>query len=162
MNMIVANDHEIPCAARSNTIQEKDGMAFVNEYISEADIEKYGIKELDEKFRKGHYKPDWTIDHERDIYLRYLHNEREEHSNRRTYYFYWKGNLLFVTVDLIDAKGERGSEQWSSYKMWRMDIPDALKLREAEIISDLKDAFLAWKGGGVYSTATQYTATFDF
>ena len=137
-------------------------MAFVNEYISEADVEKYGTKELDEKFRKMERKPHWTVDHERNIYLRYLHNEREEHSNRLTYYFYWKDTLMMVTVDLEDAGGAEDAEQWVSYKMWRMGIPEKLKQYEAEIVADLKEAFTALKYGGVHSTATKFTATFDF
>ena len=127
--------------------QEDNNMAFVNEYISEADVEKYGIKELNEKFRKPNPSPDWTVDHERGIYLRYLHSEREEHSNRLTYYFYWKGTPLMVTVDIDGGGGARDAEQWISYKMWRMEIPESLKPHEAQIIADLKEAFIAEKGG---------------
>ena len=47
-------------------------MGFINEYISESDIKKYDIKALDEKYYKAHYEPSWTVDHERDIYLRYM------------------------------------------------------------------------------------------
>lgn len=136
-------------------------MAFVNEYISEADIEKYGIKELDEKFGKGHYKPHWTLDRERDIYLRHLHNEREEHSNRLTFYFYWKGTSLMATFDL-DGGGVRDGEQWRSFSLRRMEIPEKIKQQKVEMIADLKEALTAERVGGVYSTATKFTATFDF
>lgn len=125
-------------------------MAFVNEYISEADIEKYGIKELNLKFRKPNPKPDWTVDHEREIYLRYLYSGREEFSNRHTYCFYWKGTPLMVTLDLIDAGGERGAEQWRNYSLWRIDIPDTIKSNETEILSDLKEALNAERGGRVF------------
>jgi hypothetical protein len=147
---------------REPAYQKKDEMVFVNDYISEADIEKYKIKKLDERFRKMEHRPHWTVDHERDIYLRYLHNEREEHSNRLTYYFYWKSNLLIVTVDLVDTGGSEDAEQWVDYKMWRVEMPEALKSHKAEIIADLKEAFTALKYGGVHSTATKFTATFDF
>ena len=59
-------------------------MAFANEYIPAADIEKYGIKEFDKKNHIAHYEPDWTVDHERDIYLRYVSSEHEEFANRDT------------------------------------------------------------------------------
>ena len=75
-------------------------MAFANEYISAADIEKYGIKEFDDKNHKAHYEPSWTVDHERDIYLRYVSREHEEFANRHTYAFYWKGTMLMVEVDV--------------------------------------------------------------
>ncbi|MEQ1661459.1 MAG: hypothetical protein ABL877_02050 [Thiobacillus sp.] len=162
MNLLMANDHGTSCAARGNTNQEENNMAFVNEYISETDIEKYGIKELNLKFRKPNPKPDWTVDHERDIYLRYLYSGREEFSNRHTYYLYWKGTPLMVVLDLMDAGGARGAEQWRHFKLWRLDIPEILKPDEREIIADLKEALIAERGGGVYSTATKFTATFDF
>lgn len=136
-------------------------MSFVNEYISEADIEKYGIKEIDEKFNKGHYKPHWTIDRERNIYLRYLYNEREEHSNRHTYYFYWKGFSVIVIVD-IDGGGVMNGEQWRHYNMWRFEIPESIKPQEREVIGDLKHAFVIYKEAGVLSDSTKHTATFDF
>ena len=137
MNLAPITPFNIPRLARNMFDQEKNTMAFVNEYISEADIEKYSIRELDEKFRKMERKPHWTVDHERDIYLRYLHNEREEHSNRLTYYFYWKGTPLIVTVDIDSGGGARDAEQWISYKMWRIEIPESLRPHEAEIIVDL-------------------------
>ncbi len=136
-------------------------MAFVNEYISEADVEKYGIKEINLKLRKPNPNPDWTVDHERDMYLRYLHNEREEHSNRHTYYFYWKGTALMVTVD-IDGGGVMEGEQWRHYTLWHLGIPQTLKPLEAEIIADLKDAFVAYREFGVRSDSTKHTATFSF
>lgn len=58
--------------------------------------------------------------------------------------------------------GVRDGEQWSHYKMWCMAIPEAFKPHEAEIMADLKEAFAAYKGGGVFSSAATHTATFDF
>lgn len=136
-------------------------MAFANEYISAADIEKYGIKEFDDKNHKAHYEPSWTVDHERDIYLRYVCNEREEFANRHTYAFYWKGTMLMVEVD-IDGGGVRNGAQWRHYTMRRLEIPENLKAHEAEIIADLKDAFVAYKKSGVLSNCTTHTATFGF
>lgn len=136
-------------------------MPFVNEYMSESDVMKYNIEELDHKLRRAHYKPNWTVDHERDIYLRYTSREHEEHSNRHTYCFYWKGIILMAQVD-IDGGGEWRGEQWRHYKMWRMEIPENLKPHETEIMADLKEAFTAYKEGGVLSDSTTHTATFDF
>ena len=136
-------------------------MAFANEYIPAADIEKYGIKEFDKKNHIAHYEPDWTVDHERDIYLRYVCNEREEFANRHTYAFYWKGTMLMVVVD-IDGGGVRNGAQWRHYTMWRFHLPENLKAHETEIIADLKDAFVAYKVGGVLSNSTKFTATFGF
>ena len=46
-------------------------MPFINEFISEADVDKYGLKAIDEKVIVGGTRArDWTIDRERGIYLR--------------------------------------------------------------------------------------------
>jgi hypothetical protein len=54
-------------------------MAFVNEWISQEDIEKYGLIELCDSYRGDEYKyigvkeprrkVDWTIDREREIWM---------------------------------------------------------------------------------------------
>ena len=136
-------------------------MAFANEYISAADIEKYGIKEFDDKNHKAHYEPSWTVDHERDIYLRYVSREHEEFANRHTYAFYWRGTMLIVNVD-TNGGGEWRGEQWCHYTMRRLPIPENLKAHEAEIIADLKAAFVAYKELGILSDSTKHNATFDF
>lgn len=56
-------------------------MAFVNEYIPEVDIEKYGIKTIDQSLfgKEGTTnRRDWTIDRERNIYLRKVANSPRE------------------------------------------------------------------------------------
>jgi hypothetical protein len=137
-------------------------MAFVNEFIPDSDIERYGIKELDKKYNKGHYKPDWTVDREQNIYLRYFRNDREEHSNRRTFFFYWKHVLMLITVDLVASSGQRDSAQMTEYKLFKASIPESIFQHRAEILSDFREALTAWKGGGIYSTASEYFLQFDF
>lgn len=136
-------------------------MVFANEYISKADVAKYGIEEFDLRHRIAHYKPNWTIDRERDVYLRYMHSGREQNANRVEFCIYFKGVLILVKVD-VEGGGKRGGEQWSHYKMRQIDIPDEVKPQQEEIISALKDALIAYKGGGVYASATNHTVTFDF
>ena len=50
-------------------------MAFVNEYISDEDVEKYGIAQLRDEFHA--YRQEkfyWTRDRERDAYLVQIHH----------------------------------------------------------------------------------------
>ena len=44
-------------------------MAFVNEWISEEDMEKYHIREIRKKMVADRGRPDWVRDRERDMYL---------------------------------------------------------------------------------------------
>ena len=52
-------------------------MAFVNEYISDEDVEKYGIRQLRDELHANYATREhweWTIDRERDAYLMRLRN----------------------------------------------------------------------------------------
>jgi hypothetical protein len=137
-------------------------MPFINEYISAEDIKKYDIEALDKRFHKGHYKPSWTVDHERDMYLRYMTKEHEEFSHHITYCFYWKGVVIEVLIELSEAGGARNGPQWSRKKLLRWNLPANLVAQETEIKADLKEAFIAYKDFGILSTSTTYTVTFDF
>lgn len=136
-------------------------MTFINEYISAENIKKYDIETLDERFHKGHYKPSWTVDHEREMYLRYMTQEHEEFSNPLTYCFYGKGVVIEVVV-VMNGGGIRNGEQWKHYKLLRWDLPANLIPQEAEIKTDLKEAFVVYKDFGVRSNSTVFTASFDF
>ncbi len=134
-------------------------MAFVNERISEDDRKKYGLDEVNKWLSNKGKVPnrDWTIDHERDIYLREIDRGREEYSHKSTWHFCWRGELMTVCLETISAGGERGGHGWSHYKlvdcyMKGFFVPDHLADRREEIIEDLKDALTAYKGGGIHST----------
>ena len=79
-------------------------MAFVNEYISEENIKKYDIEVLNKKYYKAHHKSHWTVDHERDMYLRYMCKGREEFGDQYTVCFYWQAQLFEMTFK-VDGGG---------------------------------------------------------
>ncbi len=82
-------------------------MPFVNEHIPEADIEKYEIKKWDKKFQIGHYKPSWTVDRERDIYLRFIESGREELSGQWIFCLYWKSHHLGIRLRISGGGAAR-------------------------------------------------------
>ena len=137
-------------------------MPFVNEEIPVADIDKYEIEAIDKKFIVGGtHARGWTVDRQRDIYLRCVANGREEYARQSTWTFYWRGELLVAKLSIIDLRGRRGEPGWAHYKLLDNFIPDHLLSRRAEIISDLKEALLAYKDGGIFSTAPSYSITLD-
>jgi hypothetical protein len=79
-------------------------MAFINEYISEEDIEKYDLKKLIEKYKRYTYSPDldninWTIDKENDIWLVSFgreHDPEMDHGFTREHIFvlHYKGHII--------------------------------------------------------------------
>ncbi|MCP5439505.1 MAG: hypothetical protein H6958_02615 [Chromatiaceae bacterium] len=134
-------------------------MAFVNERISEDDRKKFGLDEVDKWLSNTGKVPnrDWTIDHEREIYLREVNRGREEYRYKSTWHFYWRGELMTVCLETLSAGGEPGGHGWSHYKL--VDcylkgffVSDHLLDRRDEIIADLRDALTAYKGGGIHST----------
>ena len=142
-------------------------MTFVNEKVSEQDIEKYGLREINKQFIKGDISYYWTIDQDRNIYLRDMGYNWQEPSEVKISFF-WKKHLLRFHLRILESSGERGgkgSQTWgltSDTDRTTIWLPAELEDYRNEITNDLKDALLAYKGSGVFSTLTEYTAQFQF
>jgi hypothetical protein len=142
-------------------------MAFVNEYISSQDVDKYHLEEIDERFVVGGvYARDWTIDRVRDIYLRIASRGREDWRNQTEWTFYWKGYLLVLRLDLLDARGANGEPGWSHWRLaWlngSQGLPADLKAEKTQILETLKEALTNYQVAGVYSANyTDYSVTLD-
>jgi hypothetical protein len=136
-------------------------MPFVNEYIPAEDIEKYHLKEIDKKFIVGGTNArDWTIDRERNIYLRNVAiggGAEPEIRNQTKWSFLWRDELLTLRLDLIDGGGRGyGSSDDSGWSHWRLvwlngshGLPAHLHPQKEQIFDTLKEALTAYKGGGV-------------
>ncbi len=136
-------------------------MAFVNEYVSEEDDKKYGLEEIDKRYRKGHHRPDWTIDRDRNIYLRWMRAGREELWNHEYFTFYWKETL--IEVELIqNGENINGGKRQTVWTLDHMTLPVELKEKKQDIIADLKDALRVFKDIGIRSTITNHNAVFEF
>jgi hypothetical protein len=76
------------------------------------------LAEIDANFRGGNESRDWTIDRERDIYLRNLAIGREEEFRHQGYWtLYWKGTALTIRLDLLAGKGRPGQPGWSHWRL---------------------------------------------
>ena len=144
-------------------------MGFVNEYISKEDVEKYGLKEIDKHFIVGGTNArDWTVDRERDIYLRNVANgggAEPEIRNQTKWTFFWHGVPLTLRLDLLTGGGGRGEPGWSHWRLvWVSGgdgLPAHLKSHKEIFLQDLKEALLAYKDGGVFSSCTSYEVVLD-
>ncbi|WP_200958259.1 hypothetical protein [Massilia sp. Root335] len=150
---------------RSSTFKKqkkKVNMAFINEFIPEADIKKYGIEEVNKKYIAGGTNSDqWTIDRDRDVYLRCVARGRDEFRNESTWTLYWERELITIELHLLDAGGRRGESGWAHWKLHHIYIPPHLEARRNDILTDLKNSLTAYKGGGVYARNTEYSVTLD-
>ncbi len=145
-------------------------MAFINEFTPPEDVEKYGLKQIDKRFEfLGTTSTDqWTIDRERDIYLRHVArgvSGEIEVAYRHRWTFYWKGYELTLGLDLMEGGGERNGPGWSRWRLVWVNgadgLPEPLKPHQREILTDLKQALLTYKDDGVYSATTDYSVTLD-
>lgn len=150
-------------------------MAFVNEYISQEDIEKYGISEIQKYFRyRGR---DWTADHEREMYLMCVDNGMgpDGATGEQEWIFIWHGYSLWLQIKIIDTKAARNEAGWVHYKVTTIGVYDQSKSRlfpaklldeemnnQRKIIFDnLKEALTAYKGSCVFSTLSDFEVTLD-
>ena len=91
-------------------------MAFVVEYISKEDIEKYDIiNRVDQRLAKYHYDPqgpneikwlDWVIDRQRDIWFIFvcdphLPDPRDGFMGEEIYILCYKGNVIELDIRRI-------------------------------------------------------------
>jgi hypothetical protein len=136
-------------------------MAFINEFISEADFEKYGISAINQQWCKLDFRSHWTIDRERDVYVREVASDREEFGRHKKYTLYWKGTLIIEKLEVHGAVNlmDVGNPH---YKLLSIGIPHVLAGKRAEILQDLKEALTVFGGGGVHATETIANVTFDF
>jgi hypothetical protein len=129
-------------------------MAFINEYVSPEDFEKYGLKEINRKCYMGNDFNDWTIDKERDIYLRWIGQGPPPIDPFWHFHLYWHGALFKVFI------GHGGANHLRS--LVDMELPKELEPHKEEVIGDLKEALQAFGEFGLHSINENINVTFDF
>lgn len=139
-------------------------MSFVNEYIPEADVEKYDLKGIDAKAPAITIKRrDWTIDRERDIYLRQTSQGHIDTDDTHISWWtlYWKGELLWLQREAVGGGGKRGGAVWGHIRIRELQIPPHIEHFRQEIYQDLREAFLAYRDGGVGDTSSDFRLQID-
>lgn len=136
-------------------------MAFINEFISADDVVNYNIAKIDRYYLRSHFRPHWTIDHDRGIYLRLVASGRDEFAGDHTYTFYWNENL--IELDLSENV-KKISELMTSINCFliKMSLPSHLESKHSEILVDLKNALVVRNGSGVYSSGITVQTAFEF
>jgi hypothetical protein len=151
-------------------------MAFVNEYASKEDIVKYQFKEIDKHIGIGQRTnaTDWTVDREREMYLRHVawqNGEDHQPTPLSGYTFLWKGYLLWMEVETVALNGKQGEVGFVRRRItqlylmgdkfrqvgWSKErLPPELAAHRDEILKDIHDALLVYKSGGIFSSLTSY------
>jgi hypothetical protein len=141
-------------------------MAFVNETVSEADIEKYGLRDINQRYHPSlrDMTCQWTIDRERDVYVRKMGTGREETSSHTTFTFYWKGHLFFWVLDLasIEDIDEISVTTWNLVDEKPLNLPLSLESVREEIMADFKNALNVAKAANFLVQPKSYSVKFQF
>lgn len=141
-------------------------MAFVNEYISEADYEKYDLRrvcgEHNLKSQRGiMHSRHWTIDRDLESFLIKVWSNHE--AEFEGYAFYWKGEWMFFEMRLTGVDENRPDGTcWVGYLIKDFSLLDCLESKRSEIMPDLTQALSVYCGAGVFSTCARCTATIEF
>ena len=146
-------------------------MGFVNEYASDDDVEKYGLKEIWDKYhpnRKGEYfagyKPTFTIDRERDVFLMVLGQGSAEYGNRTMFLLWWSGSDIRIDLEL--ARGSSGKlNEDPFYRYWDLaykKIPKAFEPMENEVLGTFKDAIRSYGYRGMAKQIPNTIVKFNF
>ena len=90
-------------------------MAFVNEWISEEDMEKYHIREIREKMVADRGRPDWVRDRERDMYLMQVRGLGQA-NEYEVWLLYARGKYAAVR---IYCAGSKRLDDGTLHRRWR-------------------------------------------
>ena len=131
-------------------------MAFVNEYISQEDIEKYNLIELmnyyyeldySGPFNPKYRKLSWTIDKERNIWLldaisRHLPDHREGWTGEVYFVLYYKGRKIEIVLEAIggDKTLDPIPYVWKVLRIKEEDIKGFDKKDKQEMFKVLQEA----------------------
>jgi hypothetical protein len=152
-------------------IQVRNDMAFVNEYATDEDIEKYDLYGIWDKFhplRKGKYyigqRPSFTIDREKNIFLLKVGSGgREEPSILK---FLPRIDNKGVVIELEKAKGSSGNLHDNPFiiiwDLMKYDSQSDIKYSKEEILKILKEALSVYGLLGVYKQAPNMNIEFKF
>jgi hypothetical protein len=147
-------------------------MAFVNEYISKEDMEKYKIRSVWAKFDRiksdeerdllmGKYS--WTVDKDRDVFFIPVERGREEYSNEITCAFVWEGSLVAVTIaNLFSAMDPSSMTAERKWDLLGIEKPTNFSLADEVIITVLKEALRAYQYDGVRTPVLSCHVSFNF
>lgn len=144
-------------------------MGFVNEYVSEDDIEKYNLEELIRHYlpffsraeAPQPWRPLWTIDRERGIVFMSMKSGREDLSNRITWMLIWNGSEYKIEVDKFGDPNQT-FESSPFIIEWSLVRTDPEPTNRNELIEVLKEALTAHGYGGARRQVPNTVVNFRF
>jgi hypothetical protein len=146
-------------------------MAFVNEYASDEDVEKYGLKEIWDKYhplRRGDYfygrKPEWTVNREANAFLIVLGIGHGEEGNRIDFLLWQDGIEVKAHLELLDdSSGDLNAVPFR--RVWgltKLSFSDCSKIPKSDITETLRQALTTYGYRGVRKQQPKTIVEFRF
>lgn len=152
----------------ATTIAGNKTMTFINEFVSDEDINKYELNELWDRYHpvspsKGVRHLSWTVDKEKNIFLIHLKSGREEFANESTFLLWWNGEEIIA--HLLRYSGFCRPREGVGQVIWELqDItsPQGIKVVEKDILDTLKLSLKTYGFMGAHREIKNYTVDFKF
>ena len=146
-------------------------MAFVNEYASDEDIEKYKLNEVWDRYhphgkddRFWGRKPELTIDHDRDVFLTVESSGKVTGGTQYKFLLSIRGEEVFVYLNLVKGSSPKLTDR-PFYRFWdfvTIDKPAKCSLEDSEIIQEVKSAVSAFGYNGARKQIPDTVVKFNF
>lgn len=146
-------------------------MAFINEYISARDFNKYKFNELNKRPKRanGTAPSDvWTIDREANIWLRQFYaeidpkNPKGDLTGITVWDFYWQKDLMQVKLLSLEAGRDKEKEHcWARQRLVEIEMSVSMAIFQLHALRDLKSALIAYKDAGIRSEAKTYSLVLE-
>ena len=139
-------------------------MAFVNEYIPEADYERYDLRKVcgeNNLAHRGHmYSRSWTINREINAFLIQVWSHPE--ADFSGWAFYWKGEWRIFEMRPVDSQLEsKANTCWFRFYVKGLATSSKEEPIRSELLDDLRAAITASPGGMTWNYAHR-SATVEF
>ncbi len=150
-------------------------MAFINEWMSQEDIKKYRFKELAEKYVRllerdvFLRKPNWTVDRERSVWLKWFRNETDihiDHGRTRESLFILHHKGVNIEARLwLEEESQTNIYKTPFVVIWKLLSLSPSSLESAdenEIKEVLKEALSVYGSAGIRAQGEEKKAIVQF
>lgn len=139
-------------------------MRYTNERVTPADIDRFDLKALSQRYQFVFTGLSWTIDHDRQSFLLLVRRNPED-LNEVIFVFLWDGEL---TEEVLRVQTDRSPDRrylmhWHLLTAPVQARPPQEADRYRQRMSAFKEALTAYKSRGLNSAADMtYVIDFDF
>jgi hypothetical protein len=140
-------------------------MAFINEFISPEDFQKYDVEGVCKKTvgRMWIAPPfGWTIDRTRNIFLLHVDSGSYDEFTHFTFLLWFDGSPIITVLEKMEGSYADQSGGKAIWRQLKMQCPEEAPAHHAEIIRVLKEAMITYGFNGAFGQIKNYHVEFNF